>query len=355
MSMFIRFIIIGSLLLFFGSIVLLFGLVGFLELTEFRPAKQVTPEVTGKGAEIDPSRREFTFFSWNIGYGGLGREMDFFYDGGNMVIPGKPQFTRDFIGIKKQLSSIDTIDFVFLQEVDKSAKRSWYMDEADTLTALFPGYTSVFATNYHCRFVPVPVTDPMGSVVSGLVTFSKFAPASAVVQYFDAFFSWPKRLVMLKRCYILQRFGLSNGKDLVVINTHNSAFDSTGMLRKRELAMLDSIMMLEYHHGNYVVAGGDWNNNPRGFQGTTINTGDVVTMVDPPLDTSFVPGWQFAFDASNPTNRNVNMPYKKGVTKTTIIDFFVVSPNVEVTRINTVATGFEYSDHQPVVMGVRLR
>jgi len=73
------------------------------------------------------------------------------------------------------------------------------------------------------------------------------------------------------------------------------------------------------------------------------------------MDSAFLPGWQFVFDAEVPSNRDVEGPYLKGKTKTTIIDFYVVSPNVEVRRIRTIPTGFRYSDHQPVIMKVRLK
>jgi endonuclease/exonuclease/phosphatase family metal-dependent hydrolase len=119
--------------------------------------------------------------------------------------------------------------------------------------------------------------------------------------------------------------------------------------------MLDSAMISEYERGNYVITGGDWNSNPRGFNFATIATGDKVTVIEPPVESDFLPGWQFIFDPSKPSNRYVDTPYKKGVTQTTIIDFFVVSPNVEVTRVTTIPLGFAYSDHEPVVMKVRLK
>jgi len=338
-----------------GSVFVVLVFLGFLKMTEFSPAKQVTPEIKGNGRVLDPSKRDFTFFIWNIGYAGLGREQDFFYDGGKMVMPGWEPCARNFDGIKKQLNAIDTVDFIFLQETDVYAKRSWYTDEVAEIAALFPARSMVYATNYDCRFVPVPVHQPMGRVVSGLATWSLFRPLQAEVIYFDAFFPWPKRMVFLKRCFIILRFGLDNGKALVIINTHNSAFDSTGALRKRELFMLDSTMRSEYQRGNYVVAGGDWNINPRDFNVSSVISGDRVTGVWPPLEPGFFPGWQFVFNPVHPTNRNVDMPYQKGVTKTTIIDFYVVSPNIEVKSVATLSQGFEYSDHEPVVMGVRLK
>jgi endonuclease/exonuclease/phosphatase family metal-dependent hydrolase len=126
-------------------------------------------------------------------------------------------------------------------------------------------------------------------------------------------------------------------------------------LRKRELAILDSTMKSEFRRGNYVVAGGDWNSNPRGFNVSSIASGDQVTGVDPPIESGFLAGWQFVFDPSQPSNRFADIPYRKGLTRTTIIDFFVVSPNIEVKSVTTISSGFTYSDHEPVVMRIRLK
>jgi hypothetical protein len=114
-------------------------------------------------------------------------------------------------------------------------------------------------------------------------------------------------------------------------------------------------MNSEYGRGNYVVAGGDWNINPRGLCLPGIKSGDAVTPVKPEIDPGFLPGWQFLFDPSLPTNRNVDIPYARGITKTTIIDFFVVSPNVEPGRVRTIPGGFTFSDHQPVEVVVTLK
>ena len=70
---------------------------------------------------------------------------------------------------------------------------------------------------------------------------------------------------MLDRCFVVSRFNLSNGKDLVLMNTHNSAYDAGGKLRDAEMPIIRDLMIEEYEKGNYVVAGGDWNQNPPGY------------------------------------------------------------------------------------------
>ena len=159
---------------------------------------------------------------------------------------------------------------------------------------------------------------------------------------------------MPTRCFILERFHLDNGKDLLLINTHNSTFDD-GSLRRIELEALKSLMLEEFQKGNYVVTGGDWNSNPPGYMINTISNGDVAKEILPRLEGEFLPaGWKWAFDPLMPTNRDVDQSYVKGSTKTTIIDFFALSPNIELLSVKTVNTSFEYTDHNPVLLQFRL-
>ncbi len=270
-------------------------------------------------------------------------------------MPEKEQFDRYFGGIKKTVLAHDSADFIFLQEVDVHSKRSWFFDEYSALSEKLNGFFNVFSQNYGCRYIPVPLHEPMGRVKAGLATFSKPKPESAQVRYFKTDMSWPKRLAFLKRCFILLRYPLDNGKELVVLNTHNSAYDSTGVWLKKELALLDSTMQSEFQRGNYVVAGGDWNSNPRGYTTKNMISGDRATLVDPQIEPGFAPGWEFVFDPRYPSNRAVDKAYRKGITKTTLIDFFVVSPNISVTQVHTIPLGFADSDHNPVVMTIRLK
>lgn len=336
-------------------IIFIIGFFVFLIKTEFSPEKKSKLEINGIGKAMNLSQREFTFLTWNIGYAGLGKEMDFFYDGGKGVRAAKEQSRLYFDEIKKVISTYETTDFIFLQEVDVHSKRSWYTDEFLALSEILPKYYNLFVPNYDCRFIPFPLLDPMGRVLSGIASFLRMETNCAEVQYYNAFPPWPKSLFFLKRCYVLLRFSLNSGKDLVILNIHNSAFDTNGALRKHELTILNFTMQEEYSKGNYVVGGGDWNSNPRGFNVSSVTSGDQVTVVDHQIESSFLPGWHFVFDPSQPSNRNVDIPYKKGFTNTTIIDFFVVSPNIEVKSVTTSQLGFSNSDHQPINMGIRLK
>jgi endonuclease/exonuclease/phosphatase family metal-dependent hydrolase len=345
-------IVAGVVIIILGGIL---GFLLFMTVTDYRPAEKEPVMINGKGIKLPAEKKEFTFLTWNIGYSGLGKNMDFFYEGGTRVRPEREEFTGYFNGICRLISSADSIDFIFLEETDVHSKRSYFTDEAAEIGKLLPEKCSLFAKNYDSKFVPLPLNDPMGRVVSGIACFLRFRPDTAERIDYGTRFPWPKQLALLKRCFIVMRYKLDSGKEFVVITLHNSTYDTGGTLRKKELSKLQSFVLTEYSKGNYVVIGGDWNNNPRGYNPQFVNTGDIAKVIEPTLDSTFLPGWKFAFDPSSPSNRDVDMPYQKGKTKTTIIDFYVVSPNVEVESVRTVETGFRFSDHQAVVAKVVLK
>ena len=326
----------------------------FSILTEYHPAPIEPVSVTETTSQQIGTTTSFSVITWNLGYGGLGSEMDFFYDGGKNVHPEKSYFEQSISGIGNFLKENDTVDFFLLQEVDRNSKRSYYLDEVGWLKTLLPGFCISYATNYNCRFVPIPPTQPMGRVTSGLVTCSRYYPDEVTRYGFDKHFRWPDRLFYLKRCFIVSRYSLPDGHQLVMINIHNSAFDTGGVLRTREMEMIRAFMFSEYKAGNYLIAGGDWNANPPGFNPEVIKTGDLIKLDDFPELSTYFPGWEFAYDPKHPTNRDVNSPYEHGATPVTIIDFFLVSPNIKVLEIQTFKTGLDQSDHQPVFLQIAI-
>ena len=126
-------------------------------------------------------------------------------------------------------------------------------------------YSTSFAKNYDVFFVPVPPATPMGKVLSGLTIFGKYQPTSSVRYSFPGEYGFPKQLFMLDRCFLVNRYPLSNGKELLIINTHNEAFDP-GQIRKAQMSYLKDFLLTEFRNGNYIITGGDWNQAPPGFQ-----------------------------------------------------------------------------------------
>lgn len=248
------------------------------------------------------------------------------------------------------LRAIKNIDFCLLQEVDQASKRSYDVDQVQEISQSLSEYGHTYAINYRSQFVPVPPLNPMGPVTSGQMILSKYHVDSAIRIGFDKHPAWPGRLFYMKRCFLVNYIPLTNGKTVVLINIHNSAFDSSGQFRKREMEQLGAFIQKAYQSGKYVIAGGDWNANPPGFDPTKIESGDSV-FVDPFAEMmAHLPGWQGASDPRVPTNRHVDTPYKQGATPTTILDFFVASPNIDILKDETFPLGFICTDHQPAIL-----
>ena len=152
-----------------------------------------------------------TVLSWNIGYAGLGDDMDFFYDGGKRVRDSRRRTLENLRNIVAELRKADA-DIMLLQEVDCDSHRSYGIREVDSLRAAFPGYVLSFAYNYRAWWVPIPLRSPMGRVGSGLVTLSRVVPLQAQRVQYPSAFPFPVRLFNLKRCLLaLQIYAFSGG------------------------------------------------------------------------------------------------------------------------------------------------
>lgn len=324
-------------------------LLAFQTITEYKP---LPVQLLAEQSDMSVVKDTLTVISWNVGYFGLGADMDFFYEGGTMVRPTSEQYQRYRQMALQRIASFDTAAFVFLQEIDTCSKRSYYDNQLKAVHKVLPDYKSYFATNYH-TWVPIPLKEPMGKVRAGQVTLSEYPPVSAKRVSLESSYTWPMRLFMLKRCYLELRFNTNDGKELVLINIHNSAFSDAKTLREKELAQLKKCMLKEYSKGNYVVIGGDWNQNPPTFDTTTLLPDYKPDYIRPGIPGSFLPkGWTYAFDPFHTTNRFVNIPYLEGKTNSTLIDFFVLSPNIRLQSIKTIPTRYMESDHQPIVLKI---
>jgi len=328
------------------------GFLLYITITDYKPeAKETLAENAVENIGLDTVR----LITWNIGYAGLGAEMDFFYDGGKKVRPSAEMSRKYLNGIKSFINSNDSIDFWLIQEVDIKARRSYYKNEVKEIENENPEFTSVFAMNYNVPFVPVPLYEPMGFVQGGILSLSQPKPEEAIRYAYPLIASWPNKLFLLDRCFILERFPLINGKNLLVLNTHNSAYVYDSALRLKELKIIKQKMQEEYAKGNYIIAGGDWNANPPMFKPSNGYDGHRFVSSKVKMKPDLFPrGWKWAFDPSAPTNRQNYQAFVKGENGTTTIDYFIVSPNIKVIQTKTIDLNFENSDHNPVFIKICL-
>ena len=324
----------------------------YATIDDYRPEEVVVQEAECE-KDILSDSLQFKLLIWNIGYAGLDASMDFFYDGGENMRPGREGVRRNMEGILGSLAPYRGYDFILLQEVDRDSKRSYHTNQYGEIQDLFGEYTGYFGKNYDVGFVPIPLKEPMGKVKSGLMTLSLQCPEKVERHGFPGNYSWPMRLFMLDRCFLVNRYRLGNQKDLLIINTHNSAYDD-GSLREKQMDFLRDYLLSEYEKGNYIIVGGDWNQTPHGIEPELpFHRFDTENLSYVEKDYP-APGWTWAHGANIPTNRRVAVPYERASSLTTIIDCFLLSPNIVVEHVETIDLDFQYSDHQPVILQARL-
>ncbi|WP_242622624.1 endonuclease/exonuclease/phosphatase family protein [Lachnoclostridium sp. Marseille-P6806] len=363
-----------------APLLILGAVLGWLTLAEYRPADVEALEIRYGGENADAAAQTaagapvssgdaLKIMTWNIGYGCLGDNADFFMDGGTHVkTADRHRLAENMEAILEELRQ-EAPDAVLLQEVDAGSARSYNLDETALLHAAFPEQAGSVAPNMRVPFIPYPIP-PIGKVDAGVMTLSRLRVTDAARLQLPVPFTWPVRIANLKRCLMASRIPVvdennaETGKELVLVNLHLEAYDS-GEGKAAQTAMLRDFLNEEAAKGNYVIAGGDFNQR--------------FSSVDPSLypelegmwhcgelDVSeFGDEWDFVTDAGTPTCRSLDKSYVNAdgtapshdpsAFQFYVIDGFIISRNVELADVRTKDLGFAHSDHNPVVMQVTLR
>jgi endonuclease/exonuclease/phosphatase family metal-dependent hydrolase len=340
--------------------------------TDYQPAEKIelqpkAPSTASANAATVIDKAELRLLNWNVGYGGLGGRANFFYDAGGfffakgkMVNSPKADVEYYLRGIDSFLKTQQDKDFILLQEVDSQANRSYYINQMTRFAELYQGYQYTFGVNFNVGYVPMPLARPwdvIGRVYSGIATYLRY-PAKAVARYqLPGDFGWPMRIFNLDRCMTVHNIPTANGKELILINAHLSAYDSDGSLRKKETEYIRKFVLSEYEKGNYVLVGADWNQCPPSFVFNKFKPEmkDSTNNYPGNLAADFMPtGWTWAADTTLTTNRKLPNIYDKATTFSTLVDYYLLSPNVELIEVKGIDLGYQFSDHQPVTLHVRL-
>ena len=348
-----------------AAAVIAFGiLLLFITITEYRPKDQEAAEVIGAVAKMQEQEsvelaRSIDIISWNIGYCGLGAGHDFFMDGGTMVRPSdKKEVEENLAGIIQTLKRYPA-DFYFIQEMDKASKRSYYIDQTAALSEALETPLA-YTYNFKASYVPYPLP-PIGKVASGVGLFTRYPFTESYRFALPVPFKWPVSTVNLKRCMLINRFPLESGRELITAVLHLEAYDEGEGKIAQTKAVADFIRA-EYEAGNYVIAGGDFNQT---FPGTRALYPLYDGLWAPgSIDRDLLPaGWQFAVDEKKPSCRLNNAPYTPALTDESIrktwpyyvIDGFIISPNISVVSVETLDESFRYADHNPVKLRVIMK
>jgi len=169
--------------------------VGYLTIREYRPEPVETLSAKEGHQEINQNE-PLHIVTYNIGYAGLDKDMDFFMDGGTKVNPeSKEKVEANLEGIQNILNEQDA-DVYLLQEVDTDSSRTFHINQQEYLEKQLD-QNSVLAYNFKCDFVPYPFP-PIGKVESGIMTMTNFSIDSASRIALPESFSWPIKTCNLK-------------------------------------------------------------------------------------------------------------------------------------------------------------
>jgi len=328
---------------------------GVLLLFEWRPEPLMETPVMGRATPPEKPPDNLSLLSWNIGYAGLGKEADFFMDGGEQVRPPQESLVRGNLSAAVEYLEENSADILLLQEVDSDASRSFGIDQVAAAARALPDHLYARATNFKVPWIPYPLLRPIGRVDSGLVSFSRYPLSRAVRHQLPGDYSWPVRVFHLKRCLHELRLPAPDGKDWVILHLHLSAFDQGGELRRQQMSYLKDLMLRLNQEGHHVIVGGDWNHAPPGIDsGTFPHRAQVPAWFQQVPGNWTPPGWQWAYDRSKPSLRATDKPYVAGENFITVVDGFLVSPEIQVGFVTTTDLSFEHTDHHPVRLEVGL-
>jgi endonuclease/exonuclease/phosphatase family metal-dependent hydrolase len=359
------------LAIWFLVVVVVFGgYFGYVALSYYRIDDNLALSVEGNAESKVKLGGEYSLMSYNVGFGAYSPEYTFFMDEGQMTNGTKTVGVHgkgiSYSDVKKNVDGQESVikaqstDFVFLQEVDKEADRSYKINMYEQFTKALPTYSNVYASNFHTAYLFYPFNDPIGATKdAGILTLSKYKIESSVRRSLPLSDSFISNLFDLDRCFSVSYLPIEGSdKKLTLINIHMSAYDEGGTVRTKQLEMLNTFLATEKANGNYVIVGGDFNHcliaddfdtdeealtyfasqqvTPDWVKGSILHNAELTA------------GYQIYANKSISTCRGADMVYEEGVTYTTVIDGFIVSDNISVINENTIDTNYLYSDHNPV-------
>ena len=308
-------------------------------------------EKIGEAAKLET---EYEITSWNIGFAAYLQDYGFFMDGGTESRAySKDSVNENMADISNKLENFES-DFYFIQEVDFDSTRSYHIDERVPIIQALDDFSYTFAQNYDSPYLFYPIFRPHGASRSGILTFSRYNIDSAIRRSLPIQEDFAK-LLDLDRCYVINRIPVENGKQLVLINFHLSAYTTDDTIVTKQITQLNSTIASEMAKGNYVIAGGDFNKDLLGNSSMYFGvSGEDYSWARSYPMYLIPPGVKLIapYDTYNrvPSCRNADGPWNPETQYQITIDGFLISDNIECISSEVIDNQFVNSDHNPVQM-----
>lgn len=332
---------------------------------------------TGKGHNPQVEVGEvLSALTYNIGFGAFSPEYTYYKSTGYSET-GKP--TRGRLAKAYSKEAVETnvkgainasinlsADFLFFQEVDFDASRSFNVDESKMIHEAFPSFDQANCVNQHTPYFPYPVYDREGYVSSGLVTLAnrnlveaarvELPTTEGIMKYFSQ-----------DDCLSVSSVNVSNGRHLYLANVQLANAEAN--VREKQMERIREFLFAIRTKNDYVVMGGDWGrdlltHNPEYPEYNQLKPFDQTKRYPDWMDYFFVRSGELPFGeafkivASDnvPNWRNSDIAWEPSKTFAGTTDGFIVSDNVLVLSHRNIQTGdgFLYSDHEPAYLEFKL-
>lgn len=294
--------------------------------------------------------RAYNILTYDIGYGTKTAKFSSYFDGGaDIKASSEENVMANICGITDVINRSGA-DYVLLQEVDTDSSRSYGVNELELVNRFVYGYYYSGAKMAESMYIPYPVLKPQGVKNTLMLTYSRSAMSESVRRTLPMS-SDVLNMADYDKCYTLSRIPLANERDLVIYNVHLSSIVNNQEIYEEQLDAILKDMQREFDMGNYVICGGDFGRNLK----NDTSEANYDWAKDFPvwkLTKDFNIGFLVspASTVGHNTRRNCEKPYEKGETFTATTDGFIVSSNVRVNFYSNADWGYEFSDHDPVIM-----
>ncbi len=242
-----------------GILILLTALLGgFIYFANWYPADVQAEKIHTEGkAPVLKIGQSFKVLSWNIQYL-AGKDFVFFYDDGAEVVKNAatrptPQAINNTLKEVAKVIIQEDPDLILLQEVDEGAARTDYQDQLEELLLLLPDDYKCHTSAFYWKSSFVPDPNVWGSAGMKLSILSKYQLKTAtrhalpLIKYDNlpfnrAVYEWVKRQFYIKRAIQEVVLPLEGGGELLLFNTHFSAFAQGSNTMKKQVEKTQQLL-----------------------------------------------------------------------------------------------------------------
>ncbi len=315
----------------------------YLTITEYKP-EEIEDTIRYRKTKDNTHYASYNIVTYNIGYCTHDKVTKKQNESSQYSFKIESEVVYDNLIAMTNIIKDTDCEFTLIQEADLASSRSGKVDQVEFISSELNDMNSSFAYNYNAKYIPFPLTHPVGGTYSGLLTLSKYPALSSKRHSLDGHETYPRSLFYLKRCMLVEEYLLPNKKKLIIINVHLASYDKNNLFRTEQIHhVLRYINKIYNRKENAVIVGGDFNflMNPEELK---VDTPDWLERLPEEVYSSeFTP----VYPKTGHTVKSGDLQFN--------IDGYLVSKNVRVLQCDIIDDDFTHSNHNPVKMTFQIK